>query len=99
MLDFGIAKLTPGLREPSAQTKTGALLGTPGYMAPEQISGAANVDARTDIYAAGVVLFEAVTGKQPFTAATLFDMMRAHIEQPPPPPRRCGRICRPSSRP
>ena len=87
VLDFGIAKLAPNLREAASQTKTGALLGTPAYMAPEQISGAANVDARTDVYAAGVVLFEAVTGRQPFSGATMFDLMRAHVEQPPPSPR------------
>ena len=68
MLDFGIAKLAPGLQHPlSPRTRTGALLGTPAYMAPEQISGGA-IDARTDIYAAGVVLFEAVTGRVPFAA-------------------------------
>ena len=63
VLDFGIAKLAPGLRDDlSPRTKTGALLGTPAYMAPEQISGSGQVDARTDVYAAGVVLYEAVTG-------------------------------------
>jgi serine/threonine-protein kinase len=88
VLDFGIAKLAPGLRaDVSPRTKTGALLGTPAYMAPEQISGAQNVDARTDIYAAGIVLYEAVTGAVPFTGATLFDVMRAHLEDVPQPPR------------
>ena len=87
VLDFGIAKLAPNLREVGSQTKTGALLGTPAYMAPEQISGAANVDARTDVYAAGVVLFEAVTGRQPFSGATIYDLMKAHVEQQPPLPR------------
>jgi serine/threonine protein kinase len=88
VLDFGIAKLAPGLRaDVSPRTKTGALLGTPAYMAPEQISGAQNVDARTDIYAAGIVLYEAVTGAVPFSGATLFDVMRAHLEDAPQPPR------------
>ncbi len=88
VLDFGIAKLAPGLRaDVSPRTKTGALLGTPAYMAPEQISGAENVDARTDIYAAGIVLYEAVTGSVPFAGATLFDLMRAHLEEAPRPPR------------
>jgi len=88
VLDFGIAKLAPGLRaDLSPRTKTGALLGTPAYMAPEQISGSGQVDARTDIYAAGVVMYEAVTGAQPFGGETLFDMMRAHLEAAPIPPR------------
>ncbi len=85
VLDFGIAKLAPGLGDlRSPRTRTGALLGTPAYMAPEQITGAGNSDARTDIYAAGIVLFEAVTGRVPFTGAQLFELMRAHLEQAPP---------------
>jgi len=87
VLDFGIAKLAPGLSRDSPRTATGALLGTPAYMAPEQISGAEHVDARTDLYAVGVVLFEAVTGRLPFQAATLYDLMRAHLEDAPPSPR------------
>jgi hypothetical protein len=75
------------LNQHSPRTRTGALLGTPAYMAPEQISGAGQVDARTDIYAAGVVLFEAITGTQPFAGETLFDLMRAHMEHAPPSPR------------
>ncbi|HET9621232.1 MAG TPA: serine/threonine-protein kinase, partial [Kofleriaceae bacterium] len=88
VLDFGIAKLAPELQaRRSPRTRTGALLGTPQYMAPEQISGAAGVDARTDLYAAGVVVYELATGKLPFVGETLFDLMRAHLEEPPPPPR------------
>ncbi|NVB82699.1 MAG: protein kinase [Kofleriaceae bacterium] len=88
ILDFGIAKLAPAHRaDVSPRTKTGALLGTPAYMAPEQISGAGNVDARTDIYSMGIVLYEAVTGTVPFSGGTLFDLMRAHLEEAPPPPR------------
>jgi serine/threonine protein kinase len=89
VLDFGIAKLAPALRAIGSgpRTATGALLGTPAYMAPEQISGAENVDGRSDVYGAGVVLFEAVTGRVPFGGATLFDMMRAQVEDEPPSPR------------
>jgi serine/threonine protein kinase len=87
VLDFGIAKLAPNLRDVGPATRTGALLGTPAYMAPEQISGAGSVDGRADIYAAGVVLYEAVTGEQPFHAPSMFDLMRAHVEQAPPSPR------------
>jgi len=88
VLDFGIAKLAPELRQQlSPRTGTGALLGTPQYMAPEQISGSGGVEPRSDLYAAGVVLYELATGRQPFVGETLFDLMRAHLEQPPRPPR------------
>jgi serine/threonine protein kinase len=88
VLDFGIAKLAPELSSGrSPRTRTGALLGTPQYMAPEQISGAGGVDPRTDVYAAGIVVYELATGRLPFLGETLFDLMRAHLEQPPPPPR------------
>ena len=83
VLDFGIAKLAAVHGTP--RTQTGALLGTPAYMAPEQISGAEKVDARTDLYAVGVVLFECLTGRVPFEAPTLFDLMKAHVEAPVPP--------------
>jgi serine/threonine protein kinase len=87
VLDFGIAKLLPGLSQHSPRTRTGALLGTPAYMAPEQISGSGQIDPRTDIYAAGIVFFEAVTGRVPFVGETLFDLMRMHLEVAPPSPR------------
>ena len=88
VLDFGIAKLGPGLgNQLSPRTATGALLGTPAYMSPEQITGAGSVDLRTDVYAAGVVLFEAATGRAPFRGESLYDLMRAHLEEPPPSPR------------
>ena len=88
VLDFGVAKLAPALqRQVSPRTRTGALLGTPHYMAPEQISGTGGIDARTDIYAAGVVLYELATGQKPFTGETLYDLMHAHLETPPRPPR------------
>ena len=81
VLDFGIAKLS-GAGTATPRTQTGARLGTPQYMAPEQIRGSA-VDARTDLYAAGVVLFEAVTGLRPFVADNEFELMRAHLEVAP----------------
>ena len=88
VVDFGIAKLLPGLSQQlSPRTRTGALLGTPAYMAPEQISGSGQIDPRTDIYAAGIVFFEAVTGRVPFVGETLFDLMRMHLEVAPPSPR------------
>ena len=56
---------------PGAATKTGAVVGTPYYMSPEQIVGDKEIDARTDIWSLGVVAFEAMTGKRPFEGATV----------------------------
>ncbi len=84
ILDFGIAKLRPELG--GSATQTGSLLGTPHYMSPEQALGK-GVDLRTDIYAIGVILFECATGHRPFVGDSLFDLLRKHIDEPPPPPR------------
>jgi len=84
VLDFGIAKLSAS-HGPLPRTQTGVILGTPEYMAPEQISEGL-VDARTDLYAVGVMLYEAVTGQRPFDGANDFEIMRAHVDAPVPPP-------------
>ncbi|AKT44158.1 serine/threonine-protein kinase [Chondromyces crocatus] len=79
LLDFGIAKLRWG----AVAATTGAhVLGTPRYLAPEQILGGA-VDARTDIYAVGTLLFEAIAGRGPFTEPDTIALMRAHLRQAP----------------
>ena len=83
VLDFGIAKLGDGA---TRRTRTGVLLGTPAYMAPEQILGEA-VGPCADVYAAGVVLYEATTGHLPFDARSDYQVMRAHVEQEPGAPR------------
>ena len=84
VLDFGIAKLQPELG--GSATHTGSLLGTPHYMSPEQASGRP-VDARADIYATGVILFECATLHKPFVADSLFELLRQQVEAPPPSPR------------
>jgi len=84
VLDFGIAKLQPELG--GSATQSGSLLGTPHYMSPEQAAGRP-VDARADIYALGVILFECATLHKPFMADSLFELLRKHIEVPPPSPR------------
>src|SRR5207302_1395943 len=84
VLDFGIAKLQPELG--GSATHTGSLLGTPHYMSPEQAAGR-TVDARADLYAIGVILFECATLQKPFVANSLFDLLRMHVEMPPPSPR------------
>ncbi len=86
VLDFGIAKLRPGGHEIHGSTRTGALLGTPHYMSPEQALGRP-VDHRSDLYSLGVILYEGATGRLPFQADVLFELLKQHIETPPVPPR------------
>jgi len=85
LLDFGIAKLLH--REPGELnlTTTQKRLGTPQFMAPEQIRGEP-VDARTDVYALGVTLFFALTGRLPFPAKDFSEAERLHLEREPPRP-------------
>ena len=62
------------------------VFGTPGYLSPEQAPGA-QVDARSDLYSLGVVLFEMVCGRRPFVREDPLDAVRDHLHTPPPPPR------------
>src|SRR5262249_19804689 len=71
------------LSETTGLTQTGVAMGTPAYMSPEQWQGYA-LDARTDIYALGVILFEMLTGRQPFSADTPASMMYKHLQETPP---------------
>jgi serine/threonine-protein kinase len=77
VLDFGIAKLGPEWGPHSRLTRTGASIGTPRYMAPEQLYGEADVDAAADVWALGALLFYALAGRGPITGATLGDAIRA----------------------
>lgn len=79
VLDFGIAKV---LGAPGGRTTASSVLGTPRYLAPEQILDG-RIDARTDVYAAGLTLFEMITGRAPFDAEAPVDLMRAHLEVAP----------------
>jgi eukaryotic-like serine/threonine-protein kinase len=82
LTDFGLAK---PLLEPRL-TQAGMAMGSLHYMAPEQIRGLPGVDHRADIYAAGVVLYELLTGRKPFEAEDSFSLMRAHVEEVPAAP-------------
>jgi eukaryotic-like serine/threonine-protein kinase len=84
VLDFGIAKLLGERAASQLATRTGELVGTPSYMSPEQCRGLP-VDPRTDVYALGVILYEMLTGRLPFQAAGLGDLLLAHMIDPPPP--------------
>jgi serine/threonine-protein kinase len=83
LLDFGIAKLVKS--DSMQQTASGALVGTPMYLAPEQ-ARAQTVDHRADIYTLGGMLFELVTGRPPFLAASSFEVVAKHLMEPPEHP-------------
>src|SRR5205814_1247130 len=85
VLDFGIAKIQqdvdqtdPGLTAPNL------IIGTPQYMSPEQCSQASRIDARSDIYSFGVILFEMLAGHVPFTGDSPTAIMMKHMQAPPP---------------
>jgi serine/threonine protein kinase len=83
VLDFGLAKVRSG--EGLRLTKTGMVLGTPRYMAPEQARGA-TIDHRVDIYALGVLIYELLCGRTPFQASTFLLMRNHHLLSKPEPP-------------
>lgn len=87
VVDFGIARVIDAEYREGHLTGTGLVCGTPGYMSPEQITGD-TLDARADVYAAGVVMFEMLTGKAPFAAPSLADLLRLHLTADPPRPSR-----------
>jgi eukaryotic-like serine/threonine-protein kinase len=83
ILDFGVAKLLqPDMT--GARTQTGALLGTPHYMSPEQCRGAGNIDHRSDIYSLGCVAFEMLAGKLPFKPDSVGMLLISHATEEPP---------------
>ena len=85
VLDFGIAKSTSSGIDGS-NTKTGAMLGTPYYMSPEQAQGIKAVDARSDLWSLAVIVFQALTGKLPFDSEALGDLLVRIIVAPVPMP-------------
>ena len=86
VLDFGIAKLVAQDRNVAHHTEMGALIGTPAYMSPEQCLGDAHLDHRSDIYSLGVVLYQMIAGRLPFTAETAGRLIMSHVQETPPPP-------------
>jgi serine/threonine-protein kinase len=85
ILDFGVAKST-GQALDGSNTKTGAMLGTPYYMSPEQAQGIKSVDARSDLWSLAVIVFQALTGRLPFESEALGDLLVKIIVSPVPTP-------------
>ena len=106
VLDFGLAKLTrpevlasAGEKSISiAATETGAILGTVGYMAPEQVRGQ-NADARSDLFALGAILYELLTGKRAFHGASYVETLHSILNEEPPPLSTSGRDIPPGLEP
>jgi serine/threonine protein kinase len=95
ILDFGIAKIVGSALsnhiatmalEDRPQTQRGVVLGTPGYMAPESITVGGSADARSDLFAVGVLLYEMIVGRRPFNGVTVHEIMMATATAPVPQP-------------
>lgn len=84
LTDFGLARI---LKSGESTMSADVMLGTPHYISPEQAQGGMELDARTDVYSLGVVLYQMVTGRVPFTGDSSFAIIHDHIYTPPPSPR------------
>ena len=87
ILDFGVSKILYNEREGDPLTCTGALVGTPHFMAPEQAAGQTDLDHRLDLYAVGVILYRCLTGELPFRAPNMMALVQKVLHQPVVPPR------------
>jgi serine/threonine-protein kinase len=85
LLDFGITKLLTSGQSLLPRTQAGVVLGTVAYMAPEQLADARGVDARADLWAVGVMLYELLSGRRPYRGTTVEDLLRALVHDEPDP--------------
>jgi serine/threonine-protein kinase len=84
VLDFGISKVSSNVRN-DAITKTSSIMGSPGYMSPEQMVDAKSVDFRSDVWSFGVVLYEMLSGRLPFAGDTMPELVAAILQKTPTP--------------
>jgi serine/threonine-protein kinase len=87
VLDFGISKFLGSLGGGVSTTRTGSVMGTPQYMSPEQAMGRKDVDHRADLWAVGVMLYEAATGRAPYLGDNYNEMLSSILMSSPPAPR------------
>jgi len=85
LTDFGVARITDSDRTVSERTQAGAVVGTPSYMSPEQVQGN-TLDRRTDIFSAGVILYEFLTGAKPFQGTGVWTIAKKILNEHPPAP-------------
>ncbi len=86
IVDFGIVKVV-GESSQETVTQEGSFVGSPSYMAPEQIEPTGKIDTRTDVYSFGVILYQCLTGSVPFEASSSLQIMMAHLSSAPEPMR------------
>ena len=84
LADFGVARVTDD-RSSAEKTQAGTMVGTPAYMSPEQITGG-NIDRRTDVFSAGIILYQFLTGEKPFTGSGAWTIAKKIIQDHPPVP-------------
>jgi eukaryotic-like serine/threonine-protein kinase len=85
LTDFGVARLTDADRAQSERTAAGTMIGTPAYMSPEQVQGL-QIDRRTDIFSAGVILYQFLTNTRPFTGTGAWTVAKKIVQEDPPVP-------------
>jgi serine/threonine-protein kinase len=85
LTDFGVARVTDSDRTQAERTQAGTMVGTPAYMSPEQITGG-HIDKRTDVFSAGIILYQFLTGEKPFTGGGAWTIAKKIIQEDPPLP-------------
>src|SRR4051812_36487224 len=85
LTDFGVARVQDSSKTSVERTQAGTMVGTPAYMSPEQITGS-NIDRRSDVFSAGIILYQFLTGEKPFTGSGAWTIAKKIIQEEPPAP-------------